>query len=142
FGMNAGAHHMTGVALHILSTLILFLTLLRFTRAPLASGFAAALFAIHPMHVESVAWISERKDTLSTLFGFLALWAYASRSRSMIEVAALMAASLLSKQMLVTLPVVLLVLDWWPLGRLRGRDDLRALVFEKIPLFVISAAAC
>jgi protein O-mannosyl-transferase len=139
FGMDAGDHHLVAVALHILSTLILFLALLRFTGAPLASGFAAALFAIHPLHVESVAWISERKDTLSTLFGFLAILAYLSRPRRMTVVALLMVASLLSKQMLVTLPLVLLLFDWWRDGELK---PVRTRIVQKIPLFAISAAAC
>src|SRR5215212_5948449 len=119
FGMNAGAHLLTALALHILSTIALFLALRQMTGATLRAAFVAALFAIHPMHVESVAWVSERKDTLSTLFGMLALLAYAGASRPRLRlVGAALAASLLAKQMLITLPFVLLLLDWWPLRRL------------------------
>lgn len=131
FGMNAGGHLATAVVLHILSSILLFFALRELTAAPIRSAFVAALFAIHPMHVESVAWVSERKDTLSTVFGILAILLYARRR--MIGVALAFAASLLSKQMLITLPFVLLLLDWWPLRRL-NRDA----VIEKIPLFVLT----
>ncbi|HKO56782.1 MAG TPA: hypothetical protein VJ276_12980 [Thermoanaerobaculia bacterium] len=132
FGLNAGAHLLSALLLHILSTLALFFALRQLTGATVRSAFVAALFAIHPMHVESVAWVSERKDTLSTLFGMLALLAYAYRREKRWLVAAALAASLLSKQMLITLPFLLLVLDWWPLRRLNT-----AAVKEKIPLFVL-----
>ena len=142
YGMNAGGHLATALLLHILSTCVLFLALRSLTANTVNSAVVAALFAVHPMHVESVAWVSERKDTLSTLFGMLALAAYArfACTRSalhMVLVALAFAASLASKQMLVTLPFVLLLLDFWPLGR---RDWSRA-VIEKIPLFVLTAAA-
>lgn len=133
FGMNAGAHLLVALALHVLSTIVLFLALRRMTVAPVRSAFVAALFAIHPMHVESVAWVSERKDTLSTLFGMLALLAYVWRPRRLWLVAVALAASLLAKQMLITLPFVLLLLDWWPLRRLNV-----AAVKEKIPLFALT----
>jgi protein O-mannosyl-transferase len=134
WGMNAGGHLATALLLHILSSCLLFFALNRMTAAPMRSAFVAALFAIHPMHVESVAWVSERKDTLSTFFGMLALLLYAMpRSiRRDVLVAIAFAASLLSKQMLVTLPFLFLVLDWWPLQR-------KPAILEKIPLFAIAA---
>src|SRR5439155_16281252 len=76
FGLDAGAHHLISLALHILSTLLLFWVLVQMTRSPLASAFVASLFAVHPLHVESLAWIAERKDVLSTVFWMLTLWAY------------------------------------------------------------------
>jgi tetratricopeptide (TPR) repeat protein len=133
FGLNAGAHLLSALLLHILSTLALFFALRQLTGATVRSAFVAALFAIHPMHVESVAWVSERKDTLSTFFGMLALVAYAYRREKQWLVAAALAASLLSKQMLITLPFLLLILDWWPLRRLN-----MTAVKEKIPLFVLT----
>ena len=133
FDLNPRAHHATAVLLHILSTVVLYFALRRLTGSDLRSAVVAALFAIHPMHVESVAWVSERKDTLSTLFGMLALAAYPQRK---IVVALAFAASLASKQMLVTLPFVLLLIDFWPLRR---RDWKRA-VIEKIPLFALTIA--
>ena len=134
YGLNAGAHLLTALLLHIANSCLLFFALTRMTGAPLRSAFVAALFAIHPAHVESVAWVSERKDTLSTFFGLLALLFYAmprSRRRD-IAVAAALVASLVAKQMLVTLPFVFLLLDWWPLRR---KPEIAA----KIPLFAIAA---
>ncbi|HWW62685.1 MAG TPA: hypothetical protein VN181_15025, partial [Thermoanaerobaculia bacterium] len=129
WGLRAGAHLLTNLALHIISTLLLFFALYRMTGAIGRSAFVAALFAIHPMHVESVAWASERKDTLSTLFAILALLFYARRR--MVLVAIAMALSLLAKQTYVTLPFVLLLLDDWPLRRTRN-------VKEKVPLFALT----
>ena len=134
YGLHPGGHHATAILLHILATLFLFIALRRMTGATMESGVVAALFAIHPMHVESVAWVSERKDTLSIFFGMLALAAYPHR---MLMVALAMAASLLSKQMLLTLPFLLLLLDYWPLAR---RDSRRA-VLEKLPLFALTIGA-
>jgi protein O-mannosyl-transferase len=122
FGTNAGMHHLTSLVLHVLGTLILFLALLRMTRAYWRSALVACLFAIHPLHVESVAWLSERKDVLSALFWFLALLAYAfyaekpSASRYLPVLASFLL-GMLAKPMLITLPFVLLLLDYWPLGR-------------------------
>ena len=132
FGMNAGGHLATALLLHLASACLLFLTLLRMTGSPMRSAFVAALFAIHPMHVESVAWVSERKDTLSTFFGMLALFLYARprTARRDVAVAIAFAASLLAKQMLVTLPFLLILLDDWPLRR-----PFR--IIEKLPLFLI-----
>jgi tetratricopeptide (TPR) repeat protein len=139
WGMNAGMHLLTGVLLHAISTILLFLALHRMTRAPWESAFVAALFAIHPMHVESVAWASERKDTLSTLFAMLALWLYARAPRRMLGVSIALALSLAAKQMYITLPFVLVLLDFWPLRRLETLDDLRWRIVEKWPLFVLAA---
>jgi hypothetical protein len=140
WGMRAGMHLLTGVFLHAISTILLFLALRRLTRAAWPSAFVAALFAIHPMHVESVAWASERKDTLSTLFAMLALWLYARAPRSMAGVSIALALSLAAKQMYITLPFVLLLLDAWPFHRLSTLGDLRSRIVEKWPLFVLTVA--
>jgi tetratricopeptide (TPR) repeat protein len=140
WGQRAGMHLLTGVFLHALSAVLLFLALRRLTRAPWPSAFVAALFAIHPMHVESVAWASERKDTLSTLLAMLALWLYARAPRRMLGVSLALALSLTAKQMYITLPFVFLLLDVWPLDRLRTLDDLRQRVIEKWPLFALTIA--
>src|SRR5205085_7562835 len=126
------------IVLHALSTLLLFVAMRQLTRASWASAFIAALFAIHPMHVESVAWLSERKDTLSTVFAMLALWLYARAPRRMLGVSIAVALSLMAKQMYITLPFVFLLLDVWPLDRLRTIDDLRQRAIEKWPLFVLT----
>ncbi len=123
FGVDPLGHHLTSVALHGLNTVLLFLLLIRMTKAPWRSWVVAALFAIHPMHVEAVAWIAERKELLSGLFGLLAMGAYtryaqAPRRRTMALVFLWMLLGLLCKPMLVTLPCLLLLLDIWPLGRL------------------------
>jgi protein O-mannosyl-transferase len=125
FGMkNPGGFHVTNVILHILSTVLLFLALKRMTSAVWPSAAVAALFALHPLHVESVAWVTERKDTLSTVFWMLTLLAYAwyverpGWKRYLLVTVALVL-GLMAKPMLVTLPLVLLLLDWWPLGRMR-----------------------
>jgi tetratricopeptide (TPR) repeat protein len=122
FGINSGWFHVTNLLLHTGNVLLLFALLRRMTGAVWKSAFAAALFAIHPLHVESVAWVSERKDLLSTFFGLVAVAAYvryASRGTWNWYLLAFFsfAASLLAKQMLVTLPFLLLLLDYWPLGR-------------------------
>lgn len=137
WGLKPAGHLLTQLLLHAANAIILFLALRRLTGATIRSGFVAALFAIHPMHVESVAWASERKDTLSTLFALLALYVYASRNesrRKQIAVALLLGLSLMAKQMYVTLPFLFLVLDWWPLGR-------GVRIVEKLPLLAMSAAA-
>jgi tetratricopeptide (TPR) repeat protein len=142
-GVDAGWLHVTNVALHLVSTLVLFGVLVRLTGAMGRSAFVAALFAVHPLHVESVAWIAERKDVLSTLFWWLAIGAYVtyvrkpSRSRYAL-VAACFAAGLMAKPMLVTLPVTLLLLDVWPLGRLNAARGWGALILEKLPLVGLS----
>ena len=110
------------------------------------SAFVAALFAIHPLRVESVAWISERKDVLSAVFFMLTLGAYVRYARSpsfgrYLTMSILFALGLMSKSMLVTVPFVLLLLDYWPLQRFGGRSSIKRLILEKIPLFTLSAAA-
>jgi tetratricopeptide (TPR) repeat protein len=150
-GLNAGWHHFTNVLLHCLAVVLLFLALERMTGGLWRCAFVAALFAVHPLHVESVAWIAERKDVLSAVFFMLTLLAYLhyTRSRSVgryLTVALVIALGLMSKPMLVTLPFVLLLLDYWPLGRVKapgsrsGRPMLQ-LVLEKIPLIMLSAVS-
>jgi tetratricopeptide (TPR) repeat protein len=140
FGQHVGMHLLIGVLLHAASAILLFMALRLLTGAPWPSAFVAALFAIHPMHVESVAWASERKDTLSTLLAMLALWLYARAPKRMMGVSIALALSLMAKQMYITLPFVFLLLDVWPLDRLRTRDDLRRRAAEKWPLFALSIA--
>jgi len=145
FGKNAGGFRLTNVLLHAANAVLLFLVLHQLTRFEWRSAFAAALFALHPVHVESVAWISERKDVLSAFFFVLVLGAYgryASHSTlgRYANVVLLFVLGLLAKSMLVTLPLVLLSLDFWPLQRWRRILDLRQLVIEKLPLFAIAAA--
>src|SRR5437762_14236875 len=127
FGLNAGGHLLVNALIHVANTLLVFCFLLRTTRARWPSALVAALFALHPLHVESVAWASERKDTLSTFFGLLSLIGYVrytevpSISRS-VWVAITLALGLLAKRMLVTCPLVMLLLDYWPLRRLQRLD--------------------
>jgi tetratricopeptide (TPR) repeat protein len=148
FGLNPAGFHLTNVVLHVLNTLLLFVALRALTGAVWRSAFVAALFALHPLHVESVAWISERKDTLSTLLWMLTLVAYAFYARRpgvlrYLLVAVPFTLGLLAKSMLVTLPFVLLLLDWWPLGRLRpGLRPALRLLLEKLPLLLLAAASC
>lgn len=154
-----GGYHLQNVAWHIAATCLLYLALVALTGREAASALVAALFALHPLHIESVAWIAERKDVLSAAFGFLSLYVYAryARTPTPLLYAMLMLTfvlSLLAKQMLVTFPFVLLLLDYWPLGRMRiGKDPARGgialpgvplgqLILEKIPLLGISLAAC
>jgi tetratricopeptide (TPR) repeat protein len=149
FGLNAGAHHLVNLLFHEIAVVLLFLVLRRLTGALWPSAFVAALFAVHPSHVESVAWVAERKDVLSALFWILALGAYGryaarpGRGRYAL-VAVLFALGLMSKPMVVTFPRVLLLLDWWPLGRLRFRPGSAAtlgrLALEKIPLALLAGA--
>jgi tetratricopeptide (TPR) repeat protein len=122
YGLNPSGYHITNVVLHILNTLLLFLILSRMTHTVWRSAFVSALFALHPLHVESVAWAAERKDVLSTFFGMLTIGAYlfyAQRSdvRRYAAVCMLFALSLMAKPMLVTMPFILLLLDYWPLQR-------------------------
>ncbi len=122
YGLNASGHKLTNVLIHAANAVLLFLVLLRMTGCTWRSTVVAALFALHPLHVESVAWVAERKDVLSTFFGFWALWAYAGYARHPNwrrygAVAACMALSLLAKPTWVTLPFLLLLLDYWPLQR-------------------------
>jgi tetratricopeptide (TPR) repeat protein len=151
FGGDAGAYHVTSVAIHIATTVVLFLLLRRMTGAVVPSAFVAAIFAVHPLHVESAAWIAERKDVLSTFFWALTIWAYVSYARApsvgrYVVVVAWYALALMSKPMVMTLPVLLLLLDWWPLDRLRGGSAgskgpaYVRLVIEKLPLVAMATA--
>jgi tetratricopeptide (TPR) repeat protein len=147
YGPNAGGHHVTNILLHAATAILLFLVLRQMTAALWCSAFVAAVFAIHPLGVESVAWITERKDLLSGLFFMLTLWAYTRYARNrtpFIWYAAALcfaALGLMSKPMLVTLPFVLLLLDYWPLQRF-GTSTIRPLLIEKIPFLLLSAVAC
>ena len=152
FGMDAGRHHLTSILLHALNAVLLLLLLFRMTGALWRSAFVAALFALHPLHVESVAWIAERKDVLSTLFWLLTTGAWLAyvKSKKPAPYALMMAffaLGLMAKPMLVTLPFTLLLFDYWPLQRmaLPWREhftDLKKLVWEKAPLFAMAAVSC
>ena len=168
YGLQPLGHHLTSVLFHFANTLLLFLLLHRMTGALWRSALVAALFALHPLRVESVAWVAERKDVLSTFFGLLCLLAYAryaqeskvqSPRSKVFYVLALVtyALGLMSKPMLVTLPCVLLLLDYWPLKRIAecgvwsaesrftfhvSRSTLLPLLLEKVPFFALSAASC
>jgi tetratricopeptide (TPR) repeat protein len=142
---NPLGFHLTNMLLHALNAALLFIALRSLTGAIVRSVIAAALFAVHPLRVESVVWVTERKDVLGTLFGLLALWAYAefarrSSVRAYLALVAAFALSLMCKPMLVTLPCLLLVLDWWPLSRWQSVSWRRLLV-EKLPLFALTAAS-
>src|SRR6266480_4400627 len=160
YGLNAGGHHATNIVLHTIAVLLLFAVLRQITGTVWRSAIVAALFAVHPLHVESVAWVSERKDVLSAVFFLLMLDAYVryARASSMtryLAVTALFVAGLMSKPMLVTAPIVLLVLDYWPLRRFEQiapttgkakilRSDnrrrvIQRLFLEKIPWLILSA---
>jgi protein O-mannosyl-transferase len=154
FGPNPGAFHLTNVILHAIAALLLFLLLCRMTRSVWCSAFVAAIFAIHPLRAESVVWIEERKDVLSGVFFMLTLLAYLFYIRKpsilrYLTMSILFAAGLLSKPMLVTTPLVLLLLDYWPLARShlshvtshtsQIRYTWPKLIIEKIPLFVLAA---
>src|SRR5213592_1585409 len=169
FGMIAGGHLLVNALIHVANTLLVFWFLLRTTHARWSSALVAALFALHPLHVESVAWASERKDTLCTFFGLLSLIAYVRYAdvpsvRRYALVAITLGLGLMAKPMLVTWPFVMLLLDYWPLGRfsvataLGRRAGAEAanhvgaprhseaatvgrLVVEKIPLFALVAAS-
>ena len=159
FGLNPGGYHVTNLLLHIANTLLLYALHYRTTRAVGKSLFVAALFSVHPLHIESVAWISEIKDVLSTFFFLLMLHAYVTYSRRpglwrYGLVGLLLALGLASKPMLVTAPFVMLLLDYWPLGRWTGGPEAvlpdavgprylaRRLILEKLPFLAMVAAAC
>jgi protein O-mannosyl-transferase len=143
YGSKAGGHHVTNLIFHIANTLLLFLVLKGMTNAAWPSAFVAALFALHPMHVESAAWVSERKDVLSTFFWMLTMWTYLryvkhpGKARYILTLM-LFSLGLLSKPMLVTLPFILLLLDYWPLGRF-GKLRTYHLIREKIPFVLLAA---
>jgi tetratricopeptide (TPR) repeat protein len=161
YGFAPLGHHITNLILHMANTLLLLLLLRKMTGAIWKSAFVAAAFALHPVHVESVAWAAERKDVLSTLFWMLTLLAYVRYVRGVDLPATakhinyglvliFFALGLMSKPMIVTLPFVLLLLDYWPLNRLPIGDGQLSifnrkffgLLYEKIPLFALSAASC
>jgi tetratricopeptide (TPR) repeat protein len=158
FGLRPGMHHLTNLLFHMANSLILYLVLVRMTSARGRSAFVAALFALHPLHVESVAWVAERKDVLSTFFWMLTMWAYAFYAvrpalRRYLLVLFCYALGLMAKPMLVTLPFVLLLMDYWPLGRLQvsrwgkrsDSADLKTsnfrLILEKVPFFALTAGS-
>src|SRR6266496_4954804 len=137
FGLNAGGHLLVNALMHTANALLVFYFLLRTTRARWPSALIAALFALHPLHVESVAWAAERKDTLSTFFGLLSLIAYvryaeAPSIRRYAWTAITLALGLMAKPMLVTWPFVMLLLDYWPLGRFAGKSSTRLLTIQKV----------
>jgi tetratricopeptide (TPR) repeat protein len=153
FGGSPSGYHLTNLLLHIINTLLLFFFLSKATSNLWQSGFAASLFALHPLHVESVAWIAQRKDVLSTLFWLLTLWCYTrfverpSRSRYAWALVFFIL-GLMSKPILITLPFTLLLLDYWPLCRFQYEDSLRSFmrdvwpyIREKLPFLGIAAAA-
>lgn len=161
FGFNAGGYHWTNVILHIFNTILLFFLFRNSTEAVWRSAFVAALFAIHPINVESVAWIAERKNVLSTFFWMLTMLFYVRYVKQpnwkrYLPVLICFALGLMSKPMLVTLPFVLLLIDYWPLNRFAinshnetnnadalksGREKLGFLILEKMPLFILSAVS-
>jgi protein O-mannosyl-transferase len=161
YGGWAGGFHATNVCLHVANVLLVFVCFMWATGNTLRSGLIAALFAVHPMHVESVAWITERKDVLSMFFGLLSLCAYVRSARRqrdawLVPAFAFFALSLAAKQTFVTLPFVFLLLDFWPLRRLGGARPVEQgnpmpsdrasrptrLLLEKVPFFALSAASC
>jgi protein O-mannosyl-transferase len=146
YGLNAGGYHLTNLVLHILSTLLLFWLFCRMTGAVWKSAFVAALFALHPLRVESVAWISERKDVLSAFFWMLTLCLYVCYTEKPIIKRYLLVlfsfiSGLMSKSMVVTLPVVMILLDYWPLGRFKSKKGNLILwqLKEKLPFFIFSS---
>jgi tetratricopeptide (TPR) repeat protein len=166
YGLKPSGHHLTNLVFHVASTLLLFLVLRRMTGALWRSWFVAALFALHPLRVESVAWVAERKDVLSAFFWMLTMWAYVRyierpKLHQYLLTLLFFALGLMSKPMVVTLPFVLLLLDYWPLGRFRfppsGRNPkspgskpkntgdqistILRLIREKAPFFLLSAAS-
>jgi protein O-mannosyl-transferase len=156
YGLNPSGHHLTNVLLHAANAVLLFLVLRQLTSSLWRSAFVAAVFAIHPLRVESVAWVAERKDLLSGLFFILTIWAYVRYARGpysparYVLVLLFFAIGLMCKPMLVTLPAVLLLLDYWPLRRIDAKSDLaiksfripREVILEKLPLLGVAAASC
>lgn len=154
YGLNPAGHHATNLLFHVANTLLLFLLFRWMTGKPWQSSFVAALFALHPLHVESVAWVAERKDVLFAFFWMLTTWGYVRyvekpKLHRYLLIILCFVSALLSKPMAVTLPFVLLLLDYWPLGRLKfkksvntdqGRVPIFRLILEKVPLFFLTAA--
>ena len=170
FGLDAGMHHCVNLLFHAANSVLLLLLLARWTKALWPGAFAAALFAWHPLHVESVAWVAERKDVLSTFFALLTLLAYTkavtsdewrvtrktttsaaivspvTRHLSLLPALIFFALGLMSKPMVVTLPFVMLLLDYWPLNRIRNSEfgirNCARLLLEKWPFFLLTAVSC
>lgn len=165
YGMGAGGHHFTSLLIHVINTVLLFFLLKKLTGAVWRSGFVAALFAVHPLNVESVAWIAERKNILCTLFWILGIWAYSWYTRKpnwkrYSWTLGVFGLGLMAKSMVVTLPFALLLLDYWPLGRMRKLNqsseqaeegessqsnalrsrNLWGLMLEKVPFLLLAAA--
>ena len=146
FGLNSGGHHATNLLLHLANTLLLISLLVRLTGTFWRSALVAAVFALHPLHVESVAWVAERKDLLCAFFFLLTLHAYLrytqrARWHDLFPVMLFFALSLMAKPMAVTLPFVLLLFDWWPLRRI-GTVPLYTVLLEKMPFLLLSAVSC
>jgi protein O-mannosyl-transferase len=146
FGVNPGAHHLVNVFFHSIAVALLFILLQQMTGRVWLSGFVAAVFAIHPLRVESVAWIAERKDVLSGVFFMLTLIAYVAYTRKRtvgryVTMSILYACGLMSKPMLITTPLILLLLDYWPLDRF-ARSTVSIRLMEKVPLFALSIGSC
>ena len=146
FGVNPGPAHLENLLLHIVNSCLVLWLLFRLTGAVWRSAFVAALFAWHPLHVESVAWIAERKDVLSTLFCLLTLLAYHRYARRpswqvYALTLALFALGLMAKPMLVTVPFVMLLLDYWPLQRWQAKEGRLRLLAEKVPFLALAAAS-
>ena len=157
FGVNPGAHHLVNVFFHSLAVVLLFILLAQVTNRVWLSAFVASIFAVHPLRVESVAWIAERKDVLSGVFFMLTLLAYAAYTRKQtigrhLTMSILFACGLMSKPMLITTPIILLLLDYWPVDRFarrgtspsdwRTRSTIGKLLIEKLPLFALSIGSC
>ena len=156
YGLNPMGHHWSNIQIHIANTILLFLLFNSVTGALWRSFLVAALFAIHPLHVESVAWVSERKDVLCAFFWILSMWAYVGYVRNSLKkryalLIILFVLGLMSKPMIVTLPFVLLLFDFWPLLRFQSMPDKKEisaskifayLIREKIPLFILAAISC
>ena len=155
YGLNPGGHHLTGLLFHIVNTLLLFVVLKQMTGALWQAAFVSALFALHPLHVESVAWVAERKDVVSAFFWLITMWAYVRYVKSpefgrYLLVLLFFVLGLMAKPMLVTLPFALLLMDYWPLERLQlnslstlwgDRAGVRGALWEKVPLFALAAVS-
>ncbi len=147
YGLSPRGHHLSSILLHVLNSILIFLLLKGLTGAQWRPFLVAALFGLHPLHVESAAWISERKDVLAACLGILTLWSYLKYLRSpslrrYVSCLLLFALGLMAKPMLVSLPLIMLILDFWPLGRLNVRRiSLGALVAEKIPFGLMAASS-
>ncbi len=147
YGLNPSAHHSTSVLLHILNTILLYLLLRTITKNRYVSCLATGLFALHPLHVESVVWIAERKDLLCTLFMLLSMLFYIQYTKNNKKLTYIISLSsfgfgLMAKPMIVTLPFLLLLFDFWPLNRLKKDSKLLTLLGEKLPFFTLSLLSC